>query len=89
MANQPRPGQRRVSELPSLLNDVIAARTQLTRERGSGDASYLPRLALLTALEDYAAALTSTGRPLPYRLRDELVLYRRLIGSGSPAGSLR
>ncbi len=39
------------------------------------------RANLLAALEVYAAALESTGRPLPYRLRDELHLQRRMSGS--------
>jgi hypothetical protein len=33
---------------------------------------------LLAALESYAAALASAGRPIPYRIRDELHLYRGL-----------
>ncbi|MGB0099286.1 MAG: hypothetical protein WBP61_03310, partial [Nocardioides sp.] len=33
---------------------------------------------LLAALEAYAAAVADVGAPLPYRIRDELSLYRRL-----------
>lgn len=36
------------------------------------------RRELLAALETYAAALASAGRPVPYRIRDELHLYRGL-----------
>ena len=43
---------------------------------------YKAQHALLTALEAYADALTASGWPLPYRLRDELFLYRRITGMG-------
>jgi hypothetical protein len=36
------------------------------------------RADLVVALERYADALAADGLPLPYRLRDELALYRRL-----------
>jgi len=74
-----------VSELPGLLRDLTEARLLLADERGSGSVLHPRTLAarsnLLAALEAYASALSSTGRPLPYRLRDELALYRRINGS--------
>jgi len=74
-----------VSELPGLLDDVSSARNHLADERGAGSAlaayTLAARANLLAALEVYAAALESTGRPLPYRLRDELHLQRRMSGS--------
>lgn len=45
------------------------------------------RLAVLVALETYAGALAATGWPLPYRLRDELFLYRRITGPARPASA--
>ena len=75
----------KVSELPGLLDDVSNARDHLADERGAGSAlaayTASARASLLAALEVYAAALESTGRPLPYRLRDELHLQRRMSGS--------
>ena len=74
-----------VSELPGLLDEVNSARNHLADERGAGSAlaayTQAARADLLAALEKYAAALESTGRPLPYRLRDELHLQRRMNGS--------
>jgi hypothetical protein len=76
-----------VRELPGLLDEVNNARTQLAEERGTGSAlaayTLAARANLLAALETYAAALESTGRPLPYRLRSELNLQRRLKNSRS------
>ena len=37
---------------------------------------------LLNALEAAAAALESAGHPVPYRMRDELAMRRRLAGLG-------
>jgi hypothetical protein len=76
----------RVDELPVLLQDVNVARSQLVRERKSVHAfhpqSVTARIALLRALEAYAAALATAGWPLPYRMRDELFMYRRLARPG-------
>src|SRR5262245_58915351 len=71
-----------VRDLPRLLRQVAAARNHLTEVRHtarSGDSRTVEaRNGLLAALEAYADALASTGRPVPYRLRDELNMYRRL-----------
>lgn len=80
--------------MPALFEDVSEARRRLDEERRCKNAlnALNPRavsaaLAMLVALEAYAAALTATGWPLPYRLRDELFLYRCLIDYDSSAGS--
>lgn len=70
-----------VVQLHRLLAQVGSARESLFRERrGSRHFSaWTPaRRALLTALEDYAAGLAAAGRPMPYRMRDELVIHRQL-----------
>ena len=87
MANQ----HPRASELPGLLHRVDEARTRLRREAGPSHVLHRDvgpaRLALLVALEAYAGALAATGWPLPYRLRDELFLYRRITGRVRPASA--
>jgi hypothetical protein len=40
------------------------------------------RADLVTALENYADALAAGGLPLPYRIRDELALYRQIGDRG-------
>lgn len=69
-------------DLPALLATVVAARHRFADGRHIGNAHHPEAVAarsdLLAALEAYAGALTLTGRPLPYRLRDELFLYRRI-----------
>jgi hypothetical protein len=78
----------RAFELSVLLHQVDQARTRLRQEVRSTSTFYpqpASRVALLEALEAYAAALSATGWPLNYRLRDELFLYRRLTGSIRPA----
>jgi hypothetical protein len=80
VANQ----HERTVELSALLHQVDEARARLRAEVGSRSALYpqtSSRIALLEALEEYAAALSAAGWPLNYRLRDELFLYRRLAGS--------
>lgn len=71
-----------VLSLPGLLETVLRARQGLTEQRGSERP--LPadvqaaRAVLLAALERYASALEGAGRPIPYRMRDELQLSREL-----------
>ncbi len=68
--------------LQRLLAEVDTARASVFRERrGSRHFSgWTPaRWALLGALEDYAAGLASAGRPMPYRMRTELAVYRQLV----------
>ena len=75
-------------ELSVLLHQVGLARARLRQEDLSRQAFYsrpASRVALLEALEAYAAAISAAGWPLNYRLRDELFLYRRLAGSNRPS----
>jgi len=78
------PFQPEVRDLPRLLAEVREARTRVDEERCSRSALYPrvvgARLALLATLEAYTSALAASGRPVPYRLRDELFLCRRLRG---------
>jgi len=82
------PRRNRVSELPALLRAVTDARENVHEERCGAGTLHVQvsssRLVLHRALEAYAAAVATTGWPLPYRLRDELYLYRRLIRPGDP-----
>jgi hypothetical protein len=77
-----------VGGLPALLQDVNVARKQVGKERTVINAfhpqAFSARLTLHKALEVYAAALATAGWPLPYQLRDELFLYRRLARPGRP-----
>jgi hypothetical protein len=61
---------------------VSSARSRLEEVRGAPASRHTSPLKaqreLLAALEEYVAALQGCGRPVPYRLRDELHLYRRL-----------
>jgi len=72
-----------VLQLDRLLAQVDEARESVCRERRG--TRYLSvwtpaRGALLNALEDYAAGLASAGRPMPYRMRDDLAIHRQLSG---------
>jgi hypothetical protein len=71
--------------LPRLLAELQAARLALARERGP--ARHVPewtlaQATLLSALEAYAEGLATAGHPVPYRMRDELAMRRRLAGLG-------
>jgi len=87
MANQ----HPQAPELSVLLDQVDEARTRLRQEAGPPHALHpeaaSARVALLVALEAYAGALAAMGWPLPYRLRDELFLYRRISGPVRPASA--
>jgi hypothetical protein len=65
-----------------LMAAVSDARTELETARatlaGRHTSAAGAQRNLLAALEQYAEALQEIGRPMPYRLRDELHLYRRL-----------
>ena len=63
------------------MREVNHARDRLQRSRqarGTRAEEQQLRAELIAALEEYAGALAASGLPLPYRLRDELALYRRL-----------
>jgi hypothetical protein len=76
--------------LEELRAELREARTCVSEERGAVRQFSVmtpAREALLAALEAYAAGLTTAGQPLPYRLRDELFLHRRLAQSSVRPGS--
>lgn len=61
--------------------EVSAARARLCAARHETPRQWDPqplRQNLLAALEELATAVTRAGAPLPYRLRAEIDLYRRL-----------
>jgi hypothetical protein len=76
-------------DLSALLRAVCAARSEVEGARrakakpGSSSVAVEQRL-LLAALEQYAAALTHHGRPLPYRMRDEVAMYRAMFSTRRP-----
>ena len=77
-----------MSSLPALLHDVHQARLRLAAQRHVGRAHpelVAARATLLGALERYTQALEASGRPVPYRMRDELNIYRELRRS-NPSG---
>jgi hypothetical protein len=71
-------------DLSALLEAVTVARSGVEDARrakvstGASTVAAEQRL-LLEALEHYAAALTDQGRPMPYRMRDEVAMYRALF----------
>jgi hypothetical protein len=70
--------------LDALLTGVREARSRLEDRRAEPSTAVAnasvsgARRELLAALESYADALRCAGRPVPYRVRDQLQLYRRL-----------
>lgn len=76
-------GHRSAAAVPLalLLRDVVEARALVAEERhaaGTSVAHSDARAGLLYALEAYTAALTSQRLPVPYALRDELRIRRRV-----------
>jgi hypothetical protein len=83
---EPRPGQRTLS---ALLEDVRQARIVLRQARlkvaqsQGGSATTHTRAAqqhLAKALRSYERALTARRLPVPHALRDEIRLYRGVLG---------
>lgn len=76
-------------DLSALLRAVCAARLEVQDARrakaspGSSTVAAEQRL-LLAALEQYAAALTHHGTPMPYRMRDEVAMYRAMFSTRRP-----
>lgn len=70
--------------LTDLLAGVLVARRRLERARVDKRVpeQQVLRQELLSALEQYADAISDSGAPLPYRLRTEIDLYRGLRGRG-------
>ena len=69
-------------ELEVLLRAVTRARAalELTRSQGtSREMAQSDQRELHAALAAYAVALTRLGHPVPYRMRNELAIYRALF----------
>lgn len=81
MTSQLEPNASRMTahELTHLLHDVLDARRAIADHRGgSPHEGVAARSRMLSALETYTTALESQHLPVPYALRDELRIYRRL-----------
>ena len=78
--------EQRSVDLSALLRAVCVARSDVEHARqakaspGSSRAATEQR-ELLTALERYAAALSVHGSPMPYRMRNEMAMYRAMFGT--------
>lgn len=74
-------------DLAGLLQAIFVARSEVESARrlkwspGPSTVAVEQRL-LWGALERYAAALDHQGRPLPYRMRDEVAIYRAMFSTG-------
>lgn len=80
---------KHAQDMPALLRAVLRARSEVHRARGAKAPPGLgsgvrEQRALLTALETYAAALLLRGSPVPYRLHNELAMYRALLNIRRP-----
>jgi hypothetical protein len=84
MSHAGRPFEHDHDRLTDLLSQVLDARRRLERARGQRGApeQQLLRQELLSALVQYAEAISDSGAPLPYRLRTEIDLYTGLSGRG-------
>jgi hypothetical protein len=75
--------------LLELFQEVIAARAALTVARraplGRSRLVDAPRARLLVALEAYTAELNSRNLPVPYSIRDDLRIQRRILGRSAGA----
>jgi hypothetical protein len=75
--------------LLELFQEVIGARAALTIARraplGRSRLVDAPRARLLLALEAYAAELQSRNLPVPYAIRDDLRIQRRILGRSAGA----
>jgi hypothetical protein len=79
MSMPTQPGVRGRTDEPMVLwNRVVEARSEMSRARQlpGGTARSAGRAEFLSALEAYVASLTKRGRPIPYALRDELLVHR-------------
>jgi hypothetical protein len=75
--------------LMELFQEVISARAALTVARraplGRARAVDAPRARLLLALEAYTAELKARNLPVPYGIRDDLRIQRRILGRSADA----
>lgn len=77
---------QQTEELSMLLRAVCDARARVDEVRrakmaNGGPAVTVEQRALLLALEEYADALSLRGSPLPYRMRNDVTMYRAMFGS--------
>ena len=73
--------RRENRRLEQLSADLRAARRSVSSERAASrhvTEFSVAQETLLAALEAYVGELASAGHPVPYRLRDELFIHRRL-----------
>jgi len=72
-----------------LFQEVISARAAMTVARraplGRSRLIDAPRKRLLVALEAYTAELESRNLPVPYSIRDDLRIQRRILGPAAEA----
>ena len=77
--------------LMGLFQEVIGARAAMTVARraplGRSRLVDAPRARLLLALEAYTAELNARNLPVPYAIRDDLRIQRRILGRVSDATS--
>jgi len=70
--------------LMTLFQEVLSARAALTVARraplGRSRLVDAPRTRLLLALEAYTAELNARNLPVPYGIRDDLRIQRRILG---------
>lgn len=77
-------------DLPGLLRAVVEARRTVDdarRKRVSshgGPVAAVEQRELWSVLEDYAAELERRGQPLPYRMRNEVTMYRLIFRASDP-----
>ncbi len=75
--------------LMGLFQEVISARAAMTVARraplGRSRLVDAPRARLLLALEAYSAELNARNLPVPYAIRDDLRIQRRILGRVSDA----
>ena len=79
--------QTRRAEFETLIDALRLAHSQVDALRRVAGSQHVAAAAaqreLLGALEKYVEAIGRAGRPVPYRLRDELAMHRALAGVGS------
>src|SRR5664279_3917378 len=77
--------------LMELFQEVLSARAAMTVARraplGRSRVVDAPRARLLLALEAYTAELNARNLPVPYAIRDDLRIQRRILGRVSDATS--
>ena len=77
--------------LMELFQEVLSARAAMTVARraplGRSRLIDAPRARLLLALEAYTAELTARNLPVPYGIRDDLRIQRRILGRVADASS--